>query len=679
MHVLTLAYITFFSVGLSVGLKNDPDAQRCLAAGLECHESAVCARDPVYPPGTEQAYYCRCLPGWQGDGINNCEAPPIVLAVAHPSRCNETRAQSCFITKLPGQEVQFQVKSPGAPNVPIQWFKFYVGEPPYFNSYRKLLKPPQKEETEDRPIPEGGTLTIPHIEEDDFYENLYWAEILPAEHSMLGTSPVVAFDLAEDERLNPSPTRVYFGLETNLIVVGAFLPGDSMIIKLQNYIPKPHKLHHVRWKKEGNLTAFTRQHEQLLETTGPTLSLSHMKEKDFGVYRAEMFGRREGVPGMELIATRRFHVKKDISKTCNGTRSEGHCRCNPGFLGNGEHCADINECSAELTDCLPNASCRNTEGSYRCECPTGYRGDGRTSCEDVDECTEEDEDVTSCHDDAECANTLGSFLCECKAGYMGDGKDCLAISAWSPWSPWSQCMETCGHPTNTRVRVCTHPESGMRCDGPSVEQGTCTGLPPCPVNGEWTVWSPWAPCTAPCGGTRQRARTCDNPAPAHGGRFCEGNLYQSEMCKQRPACAVDGGWTQWGAWSACSVTCSVGRRVRRRSCTNPAPRYSGRQCAGADAEQQKCGEHNPECYGAGAVNSVWGEWSEWSECSNTCGVGKRYRRRQCGRRDGQACSGESVEQQPCMVEACTAEVEKVGQHTGHQHRWQEGAQTRRHP
>ncbi|XP_078697472.1 uncharacterized protein LOC144925368 [Branchiostoma floridae x Branchiostoma belcheri] len=202
--------------------------------------------------------------------------------------------------------------------------------------------------------------------------------------------------------------------------------------------------------------------------------------KDFGVYRAEMYGRKDGVPGMELVATRRFNVTKDISKTCDGARSEGRCKCNSGFLGNGEHCADIDECSAEIADCLPEASCRNTEGSYRCECPKGYRGDGRTTCEDVDECAEDDDDVTRCHADAECVNTLGSFLCECKAGYMGNGRDCLAISTWTPWSPWSQCTETCGHPPNTRVRVCTHPESGMKCEGPSLEQGVCRGLPPCP-------------------------------------------------------------------------------------------------------------------------------------------------------------------------------------------------------
>ncbi|KAI8488563.1 hypothetical protein Bbelb_335920 [Branchiostoma belcheri] len=518
----------------------DPDAERCRGQGLVCHESAVCVRDQVYPAGLEQSYYCRCLPGWDGDGINNCVrykvhytsyycrclpgldgdghcvAPPTVLKVAHLSRCNETGAQSCFMTKLPGQEVQFQVKSPGAPNVSVQWFKYFVGEPPNFNSYRKLLKPPEKEEPEDRPIPEGVTLTIPHIEEDDFYQNLYWAEILPDGDSTVGTRPVVAFDLAEEERLNPSPSRVYFGLETKPIVVGAFLPGDSMVIKLQDYISKPHLLHQVRWRKEGELRTFTRRDEQLLETKGPTFSLSRLKERDFGVYRAEMFGRKDGVPGMELIATRRFNVTKDISKTCDGPRSEGRCKCNPGFLGNGEHCADIDECSAEIADCLPEASCRNTEGSYHCECPKGYRGDGRTTCEDVDECADED-DVTRCHADADCVNTLGSFLCECKpgymgngrdclgfagtlrqkkrkerkntlgsfrceckAGYMGNGRDCLAISTWTPWSPWSQCTETCGHPPNTRVRVCTHPESGMRCEGASLEQGVCRGLPPCP-------------------------------------------------------------------------------------------------------------------------------------------------------------------------------------------------------
>ena len=37
---------------------------------------------------------------------------------------------------------------------------------------------------------------------------------------------------------------------------------------------------------------------------------------------------------------------------------------------------DIDECNG-LHDCLAGATCRNRNGSYTCDCPSGYTGDGR--------------------------------------------------------------------------------------------------------------------------------------------------------------------------------------------------------------------------------------------------------------------------------------------------------------
>ena len=42
-------------------------------------------------------------------------------------------------------------------------------------------------------------------------------------------------------------------------------------------------------------------------------------------------------------------------------------------LGPSNDCADINECISGQNDCSENADCLNTEGSFRCQCHSGYR------------------------------------------------------------------------------------------------------------------------------------------------------------------------------------------------------------------------------------------------------------------------------------------------------------------
>ena len=44
---------------------------------------------------------------------------------------------------------------------------------------------------------------------------------------------------------------------------------------------------------------------------------------------------------------------------------------------------DIDECELEEDNCHENADCINTDGSYQCECKTGYRGDGITDCQEI--------------------------------------------------------------------------------------------------------------------------------------------------------------------------------------------------------------------------------------------------------------------------------------------------------
>ena len=56
-----------------------------------------------------------------------------------------------------------------------------------------------------------------------------------------------------------------------------------------------------------------------------------------------------------------------------------------------------------MNDCYTEGFCTDTEGSYTCDCPDGYIGDGR-DCDNIDECQ------TGSHDcDPENGICLGSF------------------------------------------------------------------------------------------------------------------------------------------------------------------------------------------------------------------------------------------------------------------------------
>ncbi|XP_078382502.1 uncharacterized protein LOC144665191 isoform X2 [Oculina patagonica] len=83
---------------------------------------------------------------------------------------------------------------------------------------------------------------------------------------------------------------------------------------------------------------------------------------------------------------------------------------------------DYDECQDFSYDCPVNSTCVNTDGSYSCKCPVGYRLDGK-NCTDVDECHL---GLFSCHANGQCVNVPGSYTCRCLPGYAGDGKQSCA-------------------------------------------------------------------------------------------------------------------------------------------------------------------------------------------------------------------------------------------------------------
>jgi hypothetical protein len=176
------------------------------------------------------------------------------------------------------------------------------------------------------------------------------------------------------------------------------------------------------------------------------------------------------------------------------------------------------------------------------------------------------------------------------------------------------------------------------------------------VDGGWSDWEEWGSCSTTCDeGVSLRYRSCNSPVKAYGGRDCQGQMIQRKKC-QISKCAIDGGWTDFSDWSACSQTCGVGSTTRSRTCSNPLPQFGGDECVGNDTETKSCVEIK-NC----PISGGWGRWTQWGECSLSCGLGKKKRTRVCDnplpQYGGQTCPGNWEEKLTCsQLTFCSGSV-----------------------
>ncbi|XP_063408764.1 SCO-spondin-like [Mytilus trossulus] len=230
--------------------------------------------------------------------------------------------------------------------------------------------------------------------------------------------------------------------------------------------------------------------------------------------------------------------------------------------------------------------------------------------------------------------------------------NCPVNGGWTEWSVWSDCPETCGNEDLIRTRSCTNPSpenNGTVCQGSNTETISCTTAQ-CPVNGGWTEWSAWSDCPDTCNDEDLiRTRSCTNPSPENNGTVCQGHDSETIPC-YTANCPVNGGWTEWSVWSDCPETCGNEDLIRTRSCTNPSPENNGTVCQGSNTETISC--TTAQC----PVNGGWTEWSVWSDCPDTCGDEDLIRTRACTNpspeNNGTVCQGHDSETIPCYTANC---------------------------
>lgn len=333
-----------------------------------------------------------------------------------------------------------------------------------------------------------------------------------------------------------------------------------------------------------------------------------------------------------------------------------------------------------------------------------------------------DETARACVTPDKCTCDLTALNCGlCSQGQCVNGiATCVPTTncdcTWGPWSDWDPCSKACdgGVRIRNRAQATTRRGTGRACAGDPAESQACNTdrcagctdrfgnqvppgdmmpsennceicycsyftnqrecVPKAPGDAsnpapQWTDWSDFSACSAPCGtGTRRRSRVCLRDC-ANDTRTCapdeSGRLDEDQQSCNRQDCLppVDcqvSDWTNGTCYAQCDGInpTATGQQLRLRQITQQAAN-GGKACP-ATYEVVTC---TKQCQ----VDCQIGAWSVWSErvkncvgtvCNPSCGIGERQRTRPVLRpaaNGGQACKDREFEPitMPCNETTCS--------------------------